>query len=91
MQDAPSTKVNSAKEGVQIAPTTEGKLPLAITKKVKSNKRKDVENDLDVVSVIDYLNKKANKQFKASSQATARLVKAWYRNINKPVPHSRKE
>ena len=48
---------------------------LAITKEYKSIKRELVEYDLDVVSVIDYLNAKASKQFKASSKATARLVK----------------
>ncbi|WP_186669113.1 conserved phage C-terminal domain-containing protein [Sporosarcina sp. BP05] len=37
--------------------------------------KEHVENDLDDVSVIDYLNDKACKQFKASSKAAARLVK----------------
>ncbi|WP_318614369.1 conserved phage C-terminal domain-containing protein, partial [Sporosarcina sp. YIM B06819] len=32
--------------------------------------------ELDVVSVIDYLNDKTTKQFNASSKATARLVTA---------------
>ncbi|MBO0589064.1 conserved phage C-terminal domain-containing protein [Sporosarcina sp. E16_8] len=73
-QDAPSTTAKSFQEEVQIAPTTEGKMPLAITKEIKSIKKELVENDLDVVSVIDYLNDKTCKQFKASSKATARLV-----------------
>ena len=51
-------------------------MPLAISKEIKSIKKDIVENDLDVVSVIDYLNYKTNKQFKATSKATARLVKA---------------
>ena len=65
LQNAPSMKAKSAEEEVQIASSTEGNLPLAITKEIKSIKNKHVENDLDVVSVIDYLNKKAKKQFKA--------------------------
>ncbi|WP_124069391.1 conserved phage C-terminal domain-containing protein [Filibacter tadaridae] len=75
VQDAPSTTAKLAQEEVQIAPSTEGKMPLAITKEVKSIKKDIVENDLDVVSVIEYLNDKASTQFKASSKATARLVK----------------
>ena len=64
---------------MQIAPTTQGNLPLAITKEIKSIKNKHVENNLDVVSVIDYLNLKAKKQFKPTSKATERLVNARYR------------
>ena len=79
VQHAPSTTAKSAQEEVQIAPSTEGKMPLAITKEIKSIKKELVENDLDVVSVIDYLNDKASKQFKASSKATARLVKGRFR------------
>ncbi|XKI10898.1 Phg-2220-C domain-containing protein [Sporosarcina sp. ANT_H38] len=75
VQHAPSTTVNSAQEEVRIAPSTAGKMPLAITKKNKSIKKDLVENDLDIVSVIDYLNDKACKQFKASSKVTARLGK----------------
>ena len=74
-----SSAIAQLAEGeVQNASLDECILPLAITKELKSNKKdlKDiVEQDLDVVSVIDYLNAKANKQFKASSKATARLVK----------------
>ena len=75
VQLAPSMIAQSAEEEVQPAPSTEGNLHLAITKKTKRIKKEIVENDLDVVSVIEYLNDKANKQFKASSKATARLVK----------------
>ncbi len=64
-QFAPSTIASSAQEGVQVAPSTEGNLPLAITKKNKSIKKELVENELDVVSVIAHLNNKANKQFNA--------------------------
>jgi len=50
-------------------------LPLAITHEYKSIKKEPVENDFEVLSVIDYLIALACKQFKASSKATARLVK----------------
>jgi len=85
LQNAPSSKVNSAEEEVQFAPSTEGNLPLAITKELKSIKNKPVEQDLDAVSVIDYLNKKANKEFKASSKVTMRLIKARYREGHKLI------
>ena len=71
VQHTTSTTAKSVQGEVRIAPSTEGKMPLAITKEVKSNKHKHVENDHDVMSVIGYLNKKACKQFKASSKATA--------------------
>ncbi|KAA0966381.1 hypothetical protein FQ087_09165 [Sporosarcina sp. ANT_H38] len=74
-QHATLPTAKSAQEEVQIAPSTEGKMPLAITKENKSIKKELVENDLDVVSVINYLNDKACKQFKASSKVTARLEK----------------
>ncbi|MBO0588404.1 hypothetical protein [Sporosarcina sp. E16_8] len=59
VQYAPSTTANSSQEEVQIAPSREGKMHLAITKEYKSIKKELVEYDLDVVSVIDYLNDKA--------------------------------
>jgi len=46
---------------VQNAPSREGIMPLAITKEYKSIKKETFENDLDVVSVMDYLNDKACK------------------------------
>ncbi|MBO0589451.1 hypothetical protein [Sporosarcina sp. E16_8] len=70
-QDAPSTTAESFQEEVHFTPSTEGKMHLAITKKIKRIKKDIVENDLDVVSVIEYLNDKTCKQFKASSKATA--------------------
>ena len=83
VQNASTTTAKTVEPEVQFAPSTEGNLPLAITKELKSNKNKHkhkhVENDLDVTSVIDYLNKKAEKQFNTSSKATERLVKARYR------------
>ncbi|CAM3260636.1 hypothetical protein FITA111629_13475 [Filibacter tadaridae] len=83
VQDAPSTAAQSAQEEVQIAPSTEGKMPLAITKEVKSIKKDIVENDLDVVSVIDFSSKNASTQFKAFLKATARLVKGRLRHLDK--------
>ena len=79
LQNAPTRIAKSAEAEMYIASTTQGNLPLAITKEVKSIKREHVENDLDVVSVIDYLNEKAQKQFKAKSKGTERLVNARYR------------
>ena len=64
VQHAPSMTAKSAQAEVRTAPSTEGKMPLAITKEVKSikNKHKHVENDLDIVPIIDYLNDKACKK-----------------------------
>jgi uncharacterized phage protein (TIGR02220 family) len=75
-QHATSTISDPAQEEVQTARSTESKLPLAITKEVKRIKIDIVENDLDVVSVIEYLNDKANKQYKASAKPTVQLVNA---------------
>ncbi len=75
-QHATMPTAKSADEEVQIAPATKGEMPLAITKENKSIKKDLVEHELDVMSVIDYLNDKTNKQFKASSKATAQLVRA---------------
>ncbi|KXH86951.1 conserved phage C-terminal domain-containing protein [Sporosarcina sp. HYO08] len=75
VQDAMPATAQLAEEEMQDAFSTEGNMPLTITKKNKGNKKYTVENDLDVVSVIDYLNTKANKQFRATSKATARLVR----------------
>ena len=58
----------------QSASCDEGKMHLAITKEIKSIKKESVEKDLDVVSVIDYLNQKAGTRFKATSKATQRFV-----------------
>jgi uncharacterized phage protein (TIGR02220 family) len=80
MQNAPSLNAESVEEEGRIEQTTHSNLPLAITKEVKSIKKKPVENTLDVVSVIDYLNDKAKKQFNPNSKATIRLVEARYRD-----------
>ncbi len=48
-----------------------------VPNKPTNNTHKEiVEDNLDVVAVIDYLNDKARKQFKVSSKATIRLVTA---------------
>ena len=86
VQSAPPAKAELAEGEMQNISQDACILPLAITKELKELKRnkkdlKDiVEQDLDVVAVIDYLNTKANKQFKASSKATARLVKGRIRD-----------
>ena len=50
-------------------------MPLAITKEIKSTKKSIVESDLDIISqVIDYLNRKTGKSFKATSKATERFI-----------------
>lgn len=56
-------------------------VPKPITKEgfkkvLKKKKTSSVEKDPDLVAVVDYLNTKAHKQFKANSKATIRLVKA---------------
>ena len=51
-------------------------LSKAITKEIKSNKKEIVEKRLDVVQIIAHLNAKSNKQYRASSKATERLVKS---------------
>lgn len=60
----------------QSAPSSEVKLTLAITKELKSIKKETVGQHPDVVSILNYLNEKTGKQFKASSKATERLVHA---------------
>lgn len=52
---------NHPKRKCKLTPSREGKMPLLITKEYKNIKKELVENDLDVVSVIDYLNNKACK------------------------------
>ncbi|WP_438317154.1 conserved phage C-terminal domain-containing protein [Sporosarcina sp. FA9] len=79
LQNAPTVIANSVEGEMQITHTLQGNLPTAIPKELKSiKKRYTVENNLDVVSVIDYLNEKAQKDFKATSKPTERLVKARY-------------
>lgn len=51
------------------------KMHKAITKEIKSTKKEIVENDLDVASsVIEYLNEKAGKRFKAKSVANRKFI-----------------
>lgn len=73
-QPAINTEAKSTEEEVQVAPSRQSNLPLAITKEIKSNKEEIVEKHLDVVKFIDHLNAKSNKQFKVSSKATELLV-----------------
>ncbi|MDS9471942.1 conserved phage C-terminal domain-containing protein [Sporosarcina pasteurii] len=75
-QNAPIMEAKSNEEEGQIAQCDEGKMPLAITKEIKSIKKDIVGKHPDVVSVIDYLNEKTGKNFKTTSIATTRLVNA---------------
>ncbi len=70
------SEAKSTQEEEQFAPSTRSNLHLAITKEIKSNKKEIVEKRLDVVQIIAHLNAKSNKQYRASSKATERLVKS---------------
>lgn len=77
VQLAPSNSASCTEGEGQTASCDEGNMHLAITKEIKSTKNDIVENDLDpTFIVIDYLNNKAQKSFKASSKATQRFVNA---------------
>lgn len=78
-QLAPSKGAECTEGEGQSALCDEGKMPLAITKEIKSTKKESVENDLDLISVIDYLNKKTGRSYKASSKNTQGLVNGRYR------------
>lgn len=74
-QNAPTDRAKCTDGEGQSAPCDEGKMPLAITKEIKSTKKDIVEKDLDVFSqIIDYLNNKTGKSFKANSKATQRII-----------------
>lgn len=74
-QFAPSDDANCTDGEVQNASSDEGKLHPAIPKEIKSIKNNNVELELNIVSdVIDYLNTKANKYFKASSSSAKKLI-----------------
>lgn len=74
-QNAPSEGASCTDGRGQDASNSEGKLPLAITKEFKSTKTDSVETGLDLASsVIDYLNSKTGKQFKATSAATRKFI-----------------
>ncbi|BAQ11479.1 hypothetical protein OXB_3009 [Bacillus sp. OxB-1] len=67
-QSAPNVEDNTA-------PCHRDNMTPPITKEIKSNKKDIVENDLDVAfQIIDYLNEKTGKRFKASSSATKKLI-----------------
>lgn len=78
-QNDPSMKTELPEADAQIDPARRVNLTSPITKENKSIKNKLVENDLDVGSVIDYLNLKAKKHYRPTSKTTERLVKARYR------------
>lgn len=73
-QNALSDSANCTDRRGQSAPTDEGKMHSAIPKEIKSIKNNNVE-ELDVaVEIINYLNKKTNKSYRASTPATKRLI-----------------
>lgn len=72
-----SSTVARCKEEDQLnAPSNEVEFPPTRSKEFKDIKKEYVGSHLDVVSVVEYLNEKADKQFKAKSKATVRLVNA---------------
>ncbi|MDS9473204.1 conserved phage C-terminal domain-containing protein [Sporosarcina pasteurii] len=74
------SNVTKSPEGeAQSVMSSDDKMSLAITKEVKSIKKHTVGQHPDAVAVINYLNEKAGKQYKASSKATERLVNARFR------------
>ncbi|WP_431030032.1 conserved phage C-terminal domain-containing protein [Lysinibacillus sp. LZ02] len=73
-QNAPSDRADCTDGRGQVAPTDEGKMHRAIPKDIKSIKNNNVEQ-LDVVhQIIEYLNVKASKNYKATTTATKRLI-----------------
>ncbi|MHA6260596.1 conserved phage C-terminal domain-containing protein [Sporosarcina sp. CAU 1771] len=76
LQNAHSRDSLLPDQEMQIAPSTQVTLPLPITKEFKSIKKELVEKDLDVESVVAYLNLKTSKQFKPTSKTTERSIRA---------------
>ena len=75
-ENAPSNRAHCIDGTEQNAPTDEGKMHPAIPKDIKSIKNINVEGLDDVSEILNYLNKTAHKNFRASSTATQRIVKA---------------
>lgn len=68
------TGQNAPLEEGRLHPSDEGNLHPAIPKDIKTNKNSIVEK-LDVADeIIDYLNAKANKNYRASTPATKRMI-----------------
>ncbi|MER2190645.1 MAG: conserved phage C-terminal domain-containing protein [Solibacillus sp.] len=65
---------NALMEECNLPPSDEGNLHRAIPKDIKSIKTNNVEQVDIVCQIIDYLNAKAHKNFKAKSVATKRLI-----------------
>ena len=74
-QNAPSIGATCTDGRGQVAPTDEGKMHPAIPKEIKSIKNNNVE-ELDMAhQIINYLNDRASKNFRATTSATKRLIK----------------
>lgn len=67
---------NAPMEEGKMHPSDEGNLHQAIPKDIKSIKNNNVEQLDNVQLVIDYLNAKANKQYRATTAATKRVIQA---------------
>lgn len=75
VQNAQTDSAKCTDGAEQNAQSDQCKMHKAITKEIKSTKKDIVENDLDVASsVIDYLNEKAGKRFKAKSAANRKFI-----------------
>lgn len=72
--DALSNGASCPKGEVQNVLCDEGNLPLAIPKEYKSNKNNNVEQADITHEIIDYLNSKASKKYRATIAATKRLI-----------------
>ncbi|BAQ11131.1 hypothetical protein OXB_2660 [Bacillus sp. OxB-1] len=78
VQPVPSNKAKRPAGEEQLAPCEEGNLSLPITKELKRDLNKEyVGTRPDVVfEVIDYLNAKTGKEFRAKSKSTRRMLNA---------------
>ncbi|WP_051891641.1 conserved phage C-terminal domain-containing protein [Lysinibacillus sphaericus] len=66
---------NVCPDNANMAEQEHDKSALAITKDIKSNKNNNVELSLNI-EIVNYLNQKANKNFKPNSSATKKLINA---------------
>ena len=75
VQNAPIDNANCTEGGGQNASCDGGKLHRAIPKDIKSIKNSNVELALDdAFAIIEYLNVKASKNFKATTPATKKFI-----------------
>lgn len=75
VQNAPSNDAEHTDGEMQNTPSDECNMHQAIPKEIKSIKNNNVEHELNIVSdVINYLNQKANKHFKAKASSARKLI-----------------